>query len=79
MPEVVARDITQPVRLITERQPRAGGQAGAAGARRLSDQNPPAQSRKRRDRIPLQNTVISSGAHYPLEPIIITGSINAKS
>ena len=27
---------------------------------------------------PLQNTVISSGDHYPPEPIMITGSINAK-
>jgi hypothetical protein len=43
-----------------------------------SDQSPPAQAVNEMIESPLQNTVISSGDHYPPEPIMITGSINAK-
>jgi hypothetical protein len=43
-----------------------------------SDQKSPPEAIKMIES-PLQNTVISSGDHYPPEPVIITGSINAKS
>jgi hypothetical protein len=49
-----------------------------------SDQQPPPQAVNEMIESPLQNTVISSGDHYPpepvpTEPVIITGSINAKN
>jgi hypothetical protein len=44
-----------------------------------SDQKSPPEAVNEMIESPLQNTVISSGDHYPPEPLIITGSINAKS
>ena len=44
-----------------------------------SDQTPPTQAVNEMIESPLQNTVISSADHYPPEPILSTGSINAKS
>jgi hypothetical protein len=44
-----------------------------------NDQKPVTQAVNEMIESPLQNTVISSADHYPPEPIIITGSINAKS
>jgi hypothetical protein len=44
-----------------------------------SDEKPPPEAVNEMIESPLRSTVISSGDHYPPEPIIITGSINAKS
>jgi hypothetical protein len=43
------------------------------------DQTPQTQAVNEMIESPLQNTVISSGDHYPPEPVLSTGSINAKS
>src|SRR5438874_5659019 len=43
-----------------------------------SDQTPPTQAVNEMIESPLQNTVISSADHYRPEPVLITGSINAK-
>jgi len=42
------------------------------------EQKPPAQAINEVKKSPLQNTVISSFDHYRPEPLILTGSINAK-
>jgi hypothetical protein len=44
-----------------------------------SDQQQPTQAANETIESPLQNTVISSGDHYPPEPVLSTGSINAKT
>jgi hypothetical protein len=44
-----------------------------------SDQESPPQPLNEMIESPLQNKVISSGDHYPPEPVLSTGSINAKS
>jgi hypothetical protein len=43
-----------------------------------SDQKSPPEAVNDMIESPLRSTVISSGDHYPPEPIIITGSINAQ-
>jgi hypothetical protein len=44
-----------------------------------SDQEAPTQTVNEMIESPLENTVISSGDHYPPEPVLSTGSLNAKS